>query len=138
MAKKLSNFAVDIIIRNLILPIVAWACEHTKAFCFVIIGVDGQVADVACVNSQDLMCDGAIAVALSPEMAAILEDLHGGVDILREQFSDDPDYKKRFENYPSPRQDDQYWLSFDHTHIRNNGIPQKVVNPHDMRDNERR
>ena len=128
MAKKLSNYALDIIIRNLILPIVMWVCEHSRAFCFIVIGVADQVTDVACVNSDELMADGAFAVASNPETAFALQGLSESVDILTKDFCKDPAYKNTLEAYDEPRQDDQYWFSIDiNRGIRNNPMPQHIV-----------
>lgn len=102
--------AINAVLTAIIRTLFGWVKEWGEdAFFFLVIG-DKNCTDVAFYNTENLSCEGALAVTDRVEAAAAFMDLSGSVDILLEERLKKDDFRKEFEK-TSPGKDKQGWFS---------------------------
>ena len=105
---KAINAVLTAIIRTLFGWVVEWMDD---AFFFLVIG-DKSCTDVAFYNTEDLSCNGALAITDNVEAAAAFQDLAGSADILLEERLKEDDFRKEFEK-TEPGKDNHGWFSLE-------------------------
>jgi hypothetical protein len=121
MAKKQSfhSKAINAVITAIVRVLLGWAEEWgNDAFFFLIIG-DKTCTDVAWHNTENLSCEGALAlVENGPKVAGAFQDIETSFDILLEdRLKDNEDFRKEFEK-SSPSKDDQGWYSIENNEVK--------------------
>ena len=110
--KSFKSKAINAVITAIIRTIFGWVEEWGEdAFFFLVIG-DKTCTDVAFYNTENLSCEGALAVTSNVETAGAFFNLAGSADILLEEPFKEDDFRKEFEN-TSPGKDKQGWFSVD-------------------------
>lgn len=113
-AKNALRKATDTLFKHIILPLMVWAGEEEDAYFFLVIGNRHSI-DIAWSNTEDLSCDGAIAIANIPEAASAFLDLSTGVDLLvRENVENNEEgFGEEFQVGHAPSKEDNGWHSID-------------------------
>ena len=102
--------AINAVLTAIIRTLFGWVEEWGEdAFFFLVIG-DKTCSDVAFYNTENLSCEGALAVTDRVEAAAAFQDLAGSVDILLDERLKKDDFRKEYEK-TSPGKDKQGWFS---------------------------
>ena len=110
--KSITSRAINAALSAIIRTIFGWVEEWgDDAFFFLVIG-DRNCTDVAWYNTDNLSCDGALAVTGCLESVAAFQDLATSVDILNEDNLKNEEFRKKFEQ-TSPSEDDHGWYSYD-------------------------
>ena len=87
------------------------AISDPSSFFFLVIG-DKTCVDVAWSNSEDLSCDGAIAIAGNPKTAGAFYNLSAAVDMLIDENVKDKEFNDVFQE-TSPSKEDTGWFSIE-------------------------
>lgn len=104
--------AINAVLTAIIRTLLGWAEEWgNDAFFFLVIG-DKTCTDVAWSNTDQLACDGAIAVADDPQAAGAFQNLSTSVDILLEDRLKNEKFKSVFQE-TSSSSDDNGWYSIE-------------------------
>jgi len=104
--------AINAVISAIVRTLLGWAEEWSDdAFFFLVIG-DKTCTDVAWHNTEDLSCDGALAITEFVESAAAFQDLATSVDVLIRDRLEEDEFRKAFEN-TYPQKDKQGWCSYE-------------------------
>ena len=109
LARKALAKASDTFIKFVILPLMQWASEDSNRFFFIVIG-DQYNVDCAYANTENLACEGALAVVNTPQTAGALTSIWTSVDILLEDSRKDEAFEKAYQE-TSMEKDDHYWNS---------------------------
>lgn len=108
--KSIKSKAINAVLTAIIRTIFGWVEEWREdAFFFIVIG-DKNCTDVAFYNTENLSCEGALAVTESVEAAAAIMDLAGAADILLEERLREDDFCKEYEK-KRPGRHKQGWFS---------------------------
>lgn len=108
--KSFKSKAINAVLTAIIRTIFGWVEEWGEdAFFFLVIG-DKTCTDVAFYNTENLSCEGALAVTENVEAAAAFMDLAGSADILLEERFREDDFCREYEN-KRPGKDKQGWFS---------------------------
>lgn len=112
MAKKsFKSKAINAVISAIVRTLFAWAKEWSDdAFFFLVVG-DKTCTHVAWQNTEDLSCDGALAISEKVEIAGAFQDLAGSVDLLIDDQLKDETFRKEYEQ-TAPSKDKSGWHSF--------------------------
>jgi hypothetical protein len=116
MAKQsFKSKAINAVISAIVRTLLSWAEEWSEdAFFFLVIG-DKTCTDVAWHNTEDLSCDGALAITDDVQAAAAFQDLAASVDLLvGDRLKEEDDFRKAFEE-SCPEKDDTGWVSMEQT-----------------------
>ena len=110
--KSFKSKAINAVLTAIIRTLFGWVEEWGEdAFFFLVIG-DKTCTDVAYYNTENLSCEGALAVTDSVETAAVFMNLAGSADILLDDRLKEDDFYKEFEK-TSPGKDKQGWFSIE-------------------------
>ena len=112
MKQSFKSKAINAVITALVRTLLGWAEEWgNDAYFFLVIG-DKNCSDVAWYNTEQLSCDGALAVTGACESVCAFQDLASSVDILNEDNLKNEDFRKKFE-LSSPSKESNGWLSYE-------------------------
>ena len=103
---KVINAVLAAIINQLFVWTRHWGND---AFFFIVIG-DKTCTDVAWYNTENLTCNGALAVTSSPQSAGAFQNLAECCDILMDDQLKNEKFRKIFEKTTCAK-DDQGWYS---------------------------
>ena len=112
--KSFHSQVINAVITAIVRMLMGWAEEWgNDAFFFLIIG-DKQCTDVAWHNTENLACEGALALTGSGvECAAAFQDLASSFDILiDEELKADEAFEKKFA-MTSPSKKSHGWCSME-------------------------
>ena len=112
MKKSFKSKAINAVLSAIVRTVLGWVEEWgNDAYFFLIIG-DKNCTDVAWYNSEQLACDGALAVSDSVETAGVFATLSDGFNLLVEDKFKDENFTKTFE-MTAPSRDDHGWISYE-------------------------
>lgn len=106
----MKTFAVDVLAKFIVIPLMEAVAANRGAFFFLIIGNEHQT-DVAFANSMGLSCEGAAAILENPTTAAAFSNIATSFDCM----IDDKLADKKFNDVyvkSLPETDDHYWASY--------------------------
>ena len=111
--KSILSKAINAVLTAIIRTIFGWVEEWgNDAYFFLVIG-DKYCSDVAWYNTDNLSCDGALAVAHELKSVAAFQDLATSVELLNEDNLKDDDFREKFE-MTSPSEDAHGWYSHEY------------------------
>ena len=101
--------AINAVLTAIVRTLLGWAEEWgNDAFFFLVIG-DKTCTDVAWSNSEQLACNGALAIVDDPHAAGAFQNLSTSVDILLEDSLKDEKFKSVFEDTTSSANDNGWY-----------------------------
>ena len=112
MKQSFKSKAINAVITAIVRTLLGWAEEWgNDAYFFLVIG-DKNCSDVAWYNTEQLSCDGALAVASTYESVAAFQDLASSVDLLNEDNLKNDEFREKFE-LSSPSKESNGWHSYE-------------------------
>ena len=106
----MKTFAVEILAKFIVIPLMEAVAAHRGMFFFLIIGNEHQ-ADVAFANTMGLSCEGAAAILADPTTAAAFSAIATSFDCMIDDKIADKAFNEIYQK-SLPETDDHYWASY--------------------------
>ena len=106
----MKTFAVEILAKFIVIPLMEAVAANRGAFFFLIIGNEHQT-DVAFANSMGLSCEGAAAILEDPTTAAAFSAIATSFDCMIDDKIADKKFDEVYQK-TLPETDDHYWASY--------------------------
>ena len=103
-------FAVEILAKFIIIPLMEAVAANRGTFFFLVIGNEKQT-DVAFANSTGLACEGAAAILEDPTTAAAFSAIATSFDCGINDKVKDKEFDDIYQT-SMPETDDHYWASY--------------------------
>ena len=103
-------FAVEILAKFIIIPLMEAVAANRGSFFFLVIGNEHQT-DVAFANSMGLACEGAAAILEDPTTAAAFSAIATSFDCGINDKVKDKEFDDIYHT-SMPETDDRYWASY--------------------------
>ena len=109
MKQSFKSKVINAVLAAIINQLFVWTRHWgNDAFFFIIIG-DKTCTDVAWYNTEDLTCNGALAVTSSPRSAGAFQNLAECCDILMDEQLKNETFRKIFEKTTCAKDDDGWY-----------------------------
>ena len=106
----MKTFAVEILAKFIIIPLLEAVTANRGAFFFLVIGNEYQT-DVAFANTMGLSCEGAAAILEDPTTAAAFSAIATSFDCGINDTIADKEFDEIYQK-SMPETDDHYWASY--------------------------
>ena len=106
----MKTFAVEILAKFIIIPLMEAVAANRGMFFFLIIGNEHQT-DVSFANSMGLSCEGAAAILEDPTTAAAFSAIATSFDCMIDDKIADKKFNEVYQK-SLPETDDNYWASY--------------------------
>lgn len=106
----MKTFAVEILAKFIIIPLMEAVAANRGSFFFLVIGNEHQT-DVAFANSMGLACDGAAAILEDPTTAAAFSSINTSFECGIHDKVEDKEFNEIYQT-SMPETDDQCWFSY--------------------------
>ena len=110
ITSEMKTFAVEILAKFIVIPLMEAVAANRGMFFFLIIGNEHQ-ADVAFANTMGLSCEGAAAILENPTTAAAFQNIATSFDCGIEDMMKDEKFNEIYQK-SLPETDDRYWASY--------------------------
>ena len=110
ITSQMKTFAVEILAKFIVIPLMEAVAAHRGTFFFLIIGNEHQT-DVAFANTMGLSCEGAAAILEDPTTAGAFQNIATSFDCGIEDMMKDEKFNEIYQK-SLPETDDHFWASY--------------------------